>query len=281
MTKLLRKLGKFLPTKLVLYIDYGRSHKKILHLKRPQYYGEKIQWIKLNGNLERYGKYVDKYEVRKYIKEQIGEKYLNEVYGVYKRTEEIDFDKLPQKFVLKMTNGTGGNIICKDKNNLDIESTIRTLTKWKREKYYKYTKEMQYKNVESKIICEEYLEDETGALRDYKFHCTNGKVQIIEVHNNRFTEHRVNHYDTDWKEFEIRFKVKKDDYIERPCNLEEMFSIAEVLSKDFPYIRVDLYSVKGKIYFGELTFTPANGTNNYYPLEKNLEFAKIINLNDY
>lgn len=281
MTKLLRKLGRFLPTKVVLYIDYGRSYKKILHLKNPQYYGEKIQWIKLNGNLERYDKFVDKYEVRNYIKEKIGEKYLNEVYGVYKRAEEIDFDKLPQKFVLKMTNGTGGNIICKDKYNLDVESTIRTLKKWQREKFYKYTKEMQYKNVESKIICEKYLEDETGALRDYKFHCTNGKIHIIEVHDKIFTEHRENYYDEDWNEFGVAGKCKKGDHIERPSDLGKMLNVAQVLSKDFPYIRIDLYSVKDEIYFGELTFTPANGTVPFYPLEKDLELAKIINLNGY
>lgn len=281
MKKALRKLGGFLPTKLVLYIDYGRSYKKLLNLNNPQYYGEKIQWIKLNGNLERFGKFVDKYKVRKYIENQVGAQYLNKVYGVYKSPDEINFDKLPEKFVIKMTNGTGGNIICKDKSKLDIESTIKTLKKWQKEKFYKFTKEMQYKNVESKIMCEEYLEDETGSLRDYKLYCTNGKVHIIEVHTDRFTDHKENYYDLNWNDYGIICKRKKVDYIEKPSNLQEMLNIAEILSKDFLHVRVDLYLVEGKIYFGELTLTPANGTDPFYPLEKDIEIAKLIDLKKY
>lgn len=270
-----------MPTKLVLYIDYARGYKKILNLKKPLYYGEKIQWIKLNGNLERYGKFVDKYEVRKYIELAIGEKYINKVYGVYKRPEEINFQQLPQTFVIKMTNGTSANIICKDKSNLNIKSTIKKLKKWQREKIYKYTKELQYKNVESKIICEEYLEDETGSLRDYKFHCSNGKVYLIEVFTDRFTDYKENFYDVDWNECETLGRSKKVDCIERPSNLEEMLSIVQVLSKKFHYVRIDLYSVKGKIYFGEFTFTPSSGREGYYPLEKDIEIAAMININDY
>ncbi|MGK0466729.1 ATP-grasp fold amidoligase family protein [Clostridium sp.] len=282
MKKVLRKLGRFLPTKLVLYIDYGRSYKKILNLNNPKYYGEKIQWIKLNGKLEKYGQFVDKYKVRKFIEDRIGKEYLNEIYGVYSEPEEIDFNKLPRKFAIKMTNGTGGNIICKDKSKLDIESAIRTLKKWQREKFYKYTKEMQYKNVESRIICEEYLEDETGSLRDYKFHCTKGKVHLIEVHTDRFTDYKMNFYDVDWNDYGVSLCGSKSvDYIKKPSNLQQLISISKILSKDFPYVRVDLYSVRGKIYFGELTFTTGNGTDPWYPLKKDIEIAKIININDY
>ncbi|MGK0466731.1 ATP-grasp fold amidoligase family protein [Clostridium sp.] len=279
--KILRKFGRFLPTKLVLYIDYGRSYRRILNLKKPIYFGEKIQWIKFNGNLERFGKYVDKYQVRNYVQEQIGNKYLNEVYGVYKYPEEIDFNSLPKKFVIKMTNGTAENIICKDKNKLDIESTIKTLSKWKKEKLYKCTKEMQYKNVESRIMCEEYLEDESGSLKDYKFHCSNGKVHMITVYTDRFIDNKHNYYDFEWGDYGITGMFKKVDYIKKPGNLDEMINISEILSKDFPYVRVDLYSVKGKVYFGELTLTPSNGTRPYYPIEKDIELAKMININDY
>jgi hypothetical protein len=279
--KVLRKFGRFLPTKLVLYIDYGRSYKRILNLKEPIYFGEKIQWIKLNGNLERYGKYVDKYQVRDYVQEQIGDKYLNEVYGIYKYPEEIDFNSLPKKFVIKMTNGTSGNIICKDKSKLDIKSTIKTLRKWQKEKLYKNTKEMQYKNVEYRIMCEQYLEDETGALRDYKFHCSNGKVHMITVYTDRFIDIKNNYYDVEWNDYEIIGKYEKVDYIEKPESLQEMLNISGILSKEFHYVRVDLYLVKGKIYFGELTLTPANGTRPYYPLEKDIELAKTINISEY
>lgn len=281
MKKALRKIGMFLPTKVVLHIDYMRSYRKILNLKNPKYIGEKIQWIKLNGNIERFGKYVDKYEVRKFINERLGHGYFPKLLGVYDDVNEIDFDKLPEKFVIKMTNGTGGNIICKNKYKLDVSDTIRKLSKWKKEKFYKYTKENQYKNVKSRIICEEYLEDETGSLTDYKLHCFGGKVEMIEIHRDRYTDHKENYYDLDWNEYGVICKAKKGPDMNRPTNLNEMVEVAKKLSKGFSYVRVDLYSVKGKIYFGELTFTPANGTDPFYPLEKDLYLGSLIDLTTY
>ena len=281
MKSVLRRLGRFLPTKLVLYIDYGRSYKKVLNLSNPKYFGEKIQWIKLNGKLERFGKYVDKYEVRKYVESQVGDRYLVKLYGVYKCPEEIDFSKLPEKFVIKITNGNSTNIICRDKSKLNIKSTIKTLKKWQKMKLYKYTKEMQYKNLNPDIICEEYLEEETGSLRDYKFHCSNGKAKMIMVYTDRFIDFKCNYYDLEWKDYGINGKLEKFAYIEKPESLEEMISISEILAKNFPYVRVDLYLVKGKVYFGELTLTPANGTRPYYPLEKDIELAKMIDIDEY
>ena len=281
MKKILRKLGMFLPTRLVLHIDYARSYKKILNLKNPKYTGEKIQWIKLNGNIERFGKYVDKYEVRKFVNERLGEGYFPRLLGVYDDVKDIDFNKLPNKFVIKMTNGTGGNIICKNKNTLNTYEAIKKLSKWQKEKFYKYTKENQYKNVKSRIVCEEYLEDETGALTDYKFHCFNGNVGMIEIHRDRYTDHKENYYDINWKEYGVICKAKKGSNMERPKRLKDMIKVAEKLSKDFTYVRVDLYLVKEKIYFGELTFTPANGTDPLYPLEKDLEFGSLIDLTTY
>lgn len=281
MKKILRKFGMFLPTKVVLHIDYARSYKKILNLKNPKYIGEKIQWIKLNGDIERFGKYVDKYEVRKFIDKMLGDGYFPRLLGVYNNATDIEFDKLPEKFVIKMTNGTGGNIICKNKKELDIEETIKKLSKWQKEKFYKYTKENQYKNVKSRIICEEYLEDETGSLTDYKLHCFNGEVKMIEIHRDRYTDHKENYYDINWNDYGVICKAKKGPDMKRPKNLEDMIKVAEILSKDFTYVRVDLYSVKQKIYFGELTFTPANGTDPFYPLEKDIELGSFIDLNNY
>ncbi|MBC6003830.1 MAG: ATP-grasp fold amidoligase family protein [Paeniclostridium sordellii] len=279
--KSLRKLGMFLPTKVVLYIDYGRSYKKLLNLKNPKYFGEKIQWIKFNGNLEKFGKYVDKYEVRKYVEEVLGPEYLPKLYGVYDSAQEINFDRLPKQFVLKMTNGTGGNIICKDKSKLNIEETIKKLNSWQKEKFYKYTKENQYKNIKSRIVCEEYLEDETGSLRDYKFHCSKEQVHMIEVHTDRFTNHKENYYDPDWNDLDVICKLGRVDHIDEPKNLEEMKEAAIKLSTGLPYVRVDFYSVNNQIYFGELTFTPANGTDPMKPLEEDIKIAKIIDLSEY
>lgn len=281
MKKTLRKIGMFLPTKVVLNIDYIRSYKKKLNLKNPRYYGEKIQWIKLNGHIERYGKYVDKYEVRKFVEEKLGKGYFPKLLGVYENVNEINFNELPERFVIKMTNGTGGNIICRDKNNLNIDKVKRRLSKWQKEKFYKYTKENQYKNVKSRIICEEYLEDETGSLSDYKLHCIDGRVEMIEIHRDRYTDHKENYYDINWNDYGITCKAKKGPDMNKPNNLNDMINVAEKLSTDFTYVRVDLYSVKNKIYFGELTFTPANGTDPLYPLEKDLYFGSLINLNNY
>ncbi|NFS12413.1 glycosyl transferase [Clostridium botulinum] len=281
MKKVLRKLGMFLPKKVVLNIDYSRSYKKKLNLKNPKYYGEKIQWIKLNGKLERYGNLVDKYEVRNFINEKLGNGYLPKFLGIYNNPTEVKFEELSKSFVLKMTNGTGGNIICRDKSILNIEEAKKKLAKWQNESFYRYTKENQYKNVKSRIICEEYLEDETGSLTDYKLHCMDGKVHMIEIHRDRYTDHKENYYDVNWNEYGVICKIKKGPDMQRPKNLEEMIDIAEKLSNGFTYVRVDLYSVNEKIYFGELTFTPANGTDPFYPLEKDLEFGNLINLNNY
>lgn len=281
MKKKLRKIGMFLPTKLVLHIDYARSYKKFLNLNCPKYYGEKIQWIKLNGNIEKFAKYVDKYEVRDFVNKRLGRGYFPKLLGIYNEANEINFNDLPEKFVIKMTNGTGGNIICKNKMDLNVSETIKKLSKWQSEKFYKYTKEKQYKNVRSRIICEEYLEDETGSLTDYKFHCFNGKVDMIEIHRDRYSDHKENYYTVDWQDYGVICKAKKGPNMKKPKNLSQMIEVAEKLSSDFTYVRVDLYSVKEKIYFGELTFTPANGTDPFYPLEKDLEFARKIDLKNY
>lgn len=263
----------------MLYIDYGRTYKKLLNLKNPLYFGEKIQWLKLHGNLERYSKYVDKYEVRTFVKERIGDKYLNTLLGIYNNPADINFKILPQKFVLKSTNGCGCNFICKDKGTLDIKKTIKILNKWIKIDYYKYTKEIQYKNIKTRILCEEYLEDESGSLRDYKFHCAGGDIFLIEVLSDRSNDLNLSCYDLNWNYYDISCsQMGKGPIIEKPPHLNEMANIVQSLSEGFKYVRVDLYSLKKKIIFGELTMTPGNGMDVWYPLEKDLELAKNIKL---
>ncbi|GAB6168200.1 ATP-grasp fold amidoligase family protein [Clostridium carnis] len=278
----LRKICAFLPSKFVVYLDILRSYKRILNLKNPKYYGEKIQWIKLNGQVEKLAPLVDKYSVRKYIEEKIGAKYLPKLYNKYENPYEIDYDKLPNKFVLKLNNGSGGNIICKDKSLLDKDVASKKLNKWKKEKFYSYTKEFQYKNIKPIIVCEEYLEDESGSLRDYKLHSFNGKVEFIEVHTDRFKDHKENYYYPNWIETEFRGDIKlRVDHIDKPKKLEELINLAEKLSSGFTYARVDFYIVKDKIYFGELTFTPGNGTDKFYPREWDLKIANMIDIYNY
>ncbi|WP_300379789.1 ATP-grasp fold amidoligase family protein, partial [Clostridium sp.] len=266
-----------------VHIDNLRCHGRILNLKKPKYYYEKIQWIKLYGQVERATTFVDKYLVRKYIKEKIGEEYLPKLYKIYKDVSEINYDELPEKFVLKMNNGAGGNIICKDKSSLDKNLVNKKFRKLMKENYYKYTKEPQYKYVNNRIICEEYLENNKGFLLEYKLHCFEGKVKFIEVHTERFNGNKQNYYYPDWSEAEFRKKKSdnKMEYIEKPENLEKLIELGESLSEGFTYVRVDINSAEDKLYFSELTFTPSNGTNGFYPTEKDIEIAKMIDIENY
>lgn len=282
---------KYLYTKLLtihsitplLYADYFRSYKRILNLSNPDTFGAKIQWIKKYGQLERYKDLVDKYKVRKYVEKKIGKNYLINLYGVYNKPEEIDFDKLPNKFVLKCNHGSGEVIICTDKSRIDKELIKKKMNSWLEVDFYDITKEIQYKGIEKKIVCEEYLQDDSGSLRDYKIFCFNGEPKFIEIDSDRYTNHRMDFYDLNWNKMELRKRKYKNSVnsIKEPNKLDEMLKVARILSEEFSFIRVDLYIVEENIYFGELTFTPANGTSQFYPIEKDLEISKFINLRNY
>lgn len=266
----------------LLYFDYFRTYKKILNLSEPKTFGEKIHWIKRYGNIERYRDLVDKYKVREYIEEKIGDKYLVKLYGVYNSTSEIDINKLPQSFVLKCNQGSGEVIICKNKDKFDWEENKKLLDEWIKTDYYSITREIQYKGIERKIICEEYLEDESGSLRDYKIFCFKGIPYYIQVDSDRFVDHKRDFYDIKWEKLNLKAKYKNSEYlIEKPKNLEEMLNVAKLLSKDFEFIRVDVYSTNNRVYFGELTFTPDNGCAKYEPFTKDLEIAAMIDLKAY
>ncbi|MFC3904071.1 ATP-grasp fold amidoligase family protein [Clostridium disporicum] len=266
----------------LLYFDYFRTYKRILDLSDPKTFGAKIHWIKKYGNIERYKDLVDKYRVREYIEQMIGDKYLVKLYGVYESTSEINIDNLPNSFVLKCNQGSGEVIICKDKSRFDWNKARKLLDEWIEIDYYSITKEVQYKDIERRIICEEYLEDESGSLRDYKIFCFNGVPKYIQVDSDRFSDHKRDFYNNNWEKIELKAKYKNSNYvIKRPDNLDEMLNVAEKLSKNFEFIRVDLYCSNNKVYFGELTFTPDNGCAPYEPYEKDLEIAAMIDLNKY
>lgn len=285
MKKILRRIYysiiKFLPAKFVINIENILSYKRLFNKDTPQYFGEKIQWLKLYGNLEQYTDLVDKYKVREYIAKEIGEEYLIPLINIYNTPEEIDYNKLPNSFVLKVNHGSGYNIIVKDKSKIDISKINNQLNKWLKEDYSQIKKEFQYKNVKRKIICEEFINDKNGQLIDYKFFCFDGKPEFIKVDFDRFTTHKANIYSPDWKLLELSVKGQanyKGD-CPKPINYKKMLTISKKLCRKFQFIRVDLYNVDGKIYFGELTFTPASGIHPFYPLEKDLKIAERIKLN--
>ena len=284
MKEILRKIYyavlKILPDKLVVNLENLMTYHRFLNKNKLEYFGEKIQWLKLYGKLEKYNDYVDKYMVRDYVEKTIGKEYLIPLYGVYNNTDEINYGELPNQFVFKLNHGSGYNIIVKNLQKANISNINKKLTNWLKEDYYKIKKEYQYKNVRKKIICEKLVSDSNGELLDYKFFCFDGKPEFIKVDFDRFSNHTANFYDEKWNLIDMREKGYKNYQMkcEKPKNFEKMLEIAEVLSKNFQFVRVDLYNVDGKIYFGELTFTPASGKHAFEPLEKDKKIAERIKI---
>lgn len=278
---LYRSVLRVLPEKPALYLIYFRGYQKILNLKNPQYFGEKIQWLKLYGHLDELSDYVDKYAVREFVAKTVGDKYLNQLYGVYNNPDEIDYEKLPKRFVLKCTNGSGAVLICKDKDNLNKTEAAETMNRWLKDDFYKMKKEPQYKNVKNRIIAEEYLEDESGALRDYKFYCYDDEPLYYGVFTDRYTDETVDMYDMAGNKLEgiINGGVKNSDYIlPQGDNFPEMIEVVRKLARQFQFVRVDLYMANNNIYFGELTFTDGAGSDPFTPRSFDLEMAKRIKL---
>lgn len=280
-TKIYRRILRILPFKFALYVIYFRGYKKILNLKEPKTWGERIQWLKLYGGLEELSQYVDKYEVRKFVENVIGDQYLNELIGVYNNVDEIDFEKLPNKFVLKSTNGSGAVIVCKDKKTLNVDATKKEMKKWMKDQYYKEKKELQYKNIRNRIIVEKYLENENGSLTDYKFYCFNGKVEYYAIFYDRFTNKTIDIYDKENTKLNgIKVcNISNSNYeIKNYDNINKMKYLSEKLSKYFSCVRVDFYCVDDKPIFGELTFTDGAGSDNWTPKEFDLEMGSKIPL---
>ncbi|MEW9671616.1 ATP-grasp fold amidoligase family protein [Ammoniphilus sp. 3BR4] len=252
------------------------------NLENPQTFQEKLQWIKLYGNLERFAKYTDKYEVRKFIKRRIGEKYLIPLFGVYKKVDDIEFNSLPQSFIMKATHGCGWNIIVKDKSKIDWNDATEKMRNWVNSNYYQLTGQRNYKPLKGRVIIEKLLQDPSGDLKDYKFHCFHGNPLYVVVHGGRYTDRRSDVYDMNWHKLPFKFAKKKNfsRSVEKPKRFHEMVAIARKLAKDFAYVRVDLYYTNDRIYFGELTFVPTNGYTRA-PLEYGKLFGSLLDLNKY
>lgn len=279
--KFYRGILRKLPDVPAIYLIYFRGYKRLLNLKNPKYFGEKIQWLKLYGNLEELANYVDKYEVRKFVEKTVGAQYLNKLYGVYKTVEEIDFSVLTNQFVLKCTNGSGAVLVCKDKSKFDIEKAIKEMKKWLKDDFSKMKKESQYRNIKNRIIVEEYLEDESGTLRDYKFYCYDGIPYYYGVFTDRYTDETVDMYDMSGKKLEgiLNGGVKNSTYVmPQPDSFTELCDVVTKLAKPFQFVRVDFYIAKGRLYFGELTFTDGAGSEPFFPRTFDLEMAKRIKL---
>lgn len=252
----------------------------------PQTFTEKIQWLKLYNRKPEYSQMVDKYAVKDYVRAIVGDKYIIPTLGVWDRVDEIDFDMLPDKFVLKTTHGGGGSgvIICKDKASLDIANVKKRLSKSMKQKIYEYNREWPYKYVKPRIIAEQLLEDSCNPsnLPDFKFYCFNGVPQYCQVIRDRSTKETIDFYDMEWNHmpFVGLNPVARNGLtpVARPSNLEDMKRVCRVLAKDIPFARVDLYEVNGREFFGEITFYPAGGFGTFTPNEWNSKLGELLKL---
>lgn len=255
---------KWLPDKTYLKLLYRFKMGHQLDLENPKTFTEKLQWLKLYNRKSEYTTMVDKYAVKRYVAEKIGEEHIIPTLGVWDRFENIDFSTLPQQFVLKTTHGGGGGgvVICRDKLSFDKVKAKNIIESSMKSDIYRNFREWPYKNVPKRIIAEKFMAPEKGELKDYKFFCFNGKVKFFKVDFGRFIEHHANYYSPEGNLLDFGEQGLEPDPnypIELPQNLQEMKLLAERLSEGKPFLRVDFYNVNGKIYFGELTFFPASG----------------------
>jgi hypothetical protein len=278
------KFLKVLPDKLFIHLFYWEAYGYFPNLNDPKTFDEKLQWYKLYYREPIMTTLTDKYEVRKYLETKGFAGILNELYGVYNRVDEIDFSKLPECFVIKATRGWNMNIICKDKKSLDWGKCRHLMNKWLKRNVYHFGREWSYKDIKPRLICEKYLENEEfNELIDYKFYCYNNKPEVLFVCTGRFSAEGVkfNAYDMEWNRIHAyKGKPNSDLVIEKPGNLKAMITIASELCQGFPFIRVDLYSVKEKIIFGELTFYPDSGVSPFTPDKYNYFFGDLFILPD-
>ena len=259
---------------------YFDTHKR-LNLNNPRSFNEKLQWLKLYDRQDKYALLVDKYEVKKYVKEQIGEEYIIPTIGVWDRFEDIDFDRMPNQFVLKTTHDSGSVFICKDKSKIKKASLAKKLKRSLHRNYYWKHRETPYKTVKPRIIAEQYMIDESGyELKDYKIFCFHGEPRFIEVDFDRFIQHKRNIYSTSWKllPFEIEYPSNPAVIHDKPVCLSEMLDVASKLSQGMPHVRVDLYVINDKIYFGELTLYHGSGVERFIPEKWNYILGDMIKL---
>lgn len=270
------------PDKLYLKIVYRARMGKKLNLKDPQTFSEKLQWLKLYDRKPVYTKMVDKIEVKKIVADVIGEEYIIPTLGVWDRFEDIDFDKLPDQFVLKCSHDSGGLVIVRDKSTFDIEAARTKINYSLAKNYYWAGREWPYKDVKPRILAEQYMEDKaTQELRDYKFFTFDGvpKALFIATQRGSKEETKFDFFDADFKHLPFTNGHPNADVTPtKPETFEEMKVLAAKLSQNIPQLRVDFYEVNGKAYFGELTFSHWSGMVSFEPEEWDKTFGDWVKL---
>lgn len=283
--RLIRKMMGILPDKWAICLDYFRSFGKLPNLKNPKTYNEKLQWLKLYDRRQEYTTIVDKYAVKQYIAERIGEEYVIPTLGVWNRFEDIDFETLPNQFVLKCTHDSGGVVICKDKSMLDREEAKKKLERSLKNNYYLQMREWPYKNVKPRIIAEKYMEDRAvQELRDYKFFCFDGQPKALFIATDRQTdgeETKFDFFDMEYNHLDVRNGHPNAAALpQKPECFEKMKELAASLSEGIPHVRVDFYEVDGRVYFGEMTLFHWSGLVPFEPEEWDYTFGSWLTLPD-
>lgn len=278
----IRGFLSWLSDRQYLKLSYRILTGKRLNLKKPILFSEKIQWLKLYDRRKEYIQFVDKYVVRKYISETLGEEYLIPLINVYDSVNDINWDELPEKFVIKCTHGSGSNIVCTDKEILNKEKAKKNLKNWMRLNWYWFGREWPYKNIKPRIIIEEFLPTKNNELpADYKFYCFNGEPLYCQVIRGRGNNETIDFFDTEWNKMPfngMRNLPMSNDNIEKPEHYSTMLELSKTLSKGIPFIRVDFYYVNKKIYFGELTLYPTSGYGEFKPKEWNEKLGNLMKI---
>lgn len=281
--RLVKKMTNILPDGLFLRMEYFRNFGRFPDLKHPKTYNEKLQWLKLHDRRPEYTRMVDKYEAKLYVAEKIGEEYIIPTLGVWDSFDQIDFDSLPDQFVLKCTHDSGGLVVCRDKSRLDMAAARKRITNSLKRNYYWHGREWPYKNVKPRIIAEQYMEDtQTQELRDYKFFCFDGEVKVMFIVTDRQSAVKgtcLDFFDTQFNHLPIRKGRPNADMLpKKPECFEEMKMLATKLAEGIPHLRVDFYEVDGKAFFGELTFFSGGGIGAFEPEEWDHTFGDWIDL---
>lgn len=275
------KLKKLIPDKIFIKIMFRKTMGYKLDFKDLRTFNEKLQYLKLYNRDPKHTLLVDKYRVREFISDVIGKEHLIPLLGVYNNYDEINFDKLPNKFVIKANHTSGDVIIINNKNDVDKTKLKETINKWMKRDYFINSREWPYKNVKRKIIIEKFMEDKkTNELRDFKFYCFNGNVELALVATGRKNNNLAfDYFDEDFNKVELKQGGPNSTFqIEKPTTWNEMIQISKKLSKGLIHVRVDLYSVNNKVYFGELTFFDSSGMAKFEPLKWDYILGEKIDL---